>query len=342
MIKEMCSRTVHNRLYEDAVRRQDRTSDSPERPERAESWAAGHPEKRPHSASAVPRKASPGSSPTSAIKRCRSEPVQILRQMLQTNAQSLRGMLDEPLFHHNLRLPVSPARPPELANLPGMQVSPSTTLHSPSVTPTCHDFAQLSEIVSEIVPRTHMAGKSSPRPPSSRSGTSHSPSRPRCVSRFGAESPGFTPRTQREGTPESLRPFRQPSDATGETKHGNFAEAVAELRAETGLRPKSAEDSKPGERPATHTGVLRGIFDPREKEEEPQVRRRAMPVAVKPRSCTNSPQQLPGRATPRITFPRPHPRVASSLLPTVRPKSARPPPLVPFMSTSPRPQSCDP
>ena len=26
-----------------------------------------------------------------------------------------------------------------------------------------------------------------------------------------------------------------------------------------------------GERPATHTGVLRGIFDPREKEEEPQV-----------------------------------------------------------------------
>ena len=68
-----------------------------------------------------------------------------------------------------------------------------------------------------------------------------------------------------------LSPFRQPSDATGETKHGNFAEAVAELRAETGLRPKSAEDSKPGERPATHTGVLRGIFDPREKEEEPQV-----------------------------------------------------------------------
>jgi hypothetical protein len=26
-----------------------------------------------------------------------------------------------------------------------------------------------------------------------------------------------------------------------------------------------------GERPATHTGVLRGIFNPREKEEEPQV-----------------------------------------------------------------------
>ena len=24
-----------------------------------------------------------------------------------------------PLFHHNLRLPVSPARPPELSNLPG-------------------------------------------------------------------------------------------------------------------------------------------------------------------------------------------------------------------------------
>lgn len=340
LIKDMCSRTVHNRLYEDAVRRQDRTSDS-ERPERAESWAAGHPEKRPRSASAVPRKPSLGSSPTSAIKRSRSEPSHILQQMLQTNAQSLRGMLDEPLFHHNLRLPVSPARPAELANLPGM-VSPSTTLHSPSVTPRCHDFAQLSEIVSEIVPRAHMAGKSSPRPSSSRSGTSRSHSRP-CVSRFGAESPGFTPRTQREGTPESLRPFRQPSDATGETKHGNFAEAVAELRAETGWRsrPQSAEDSKPGERPATHTG-LRGIFNPREKEEEPQVRRRAMP-AVKPRSCTNSPQQLPERATPRITFPRPHPRVAASLLPTVRPKSARPPPLVPFMSTSPmRPQSCDP
>eukprot|EP00435_Cladocopium_sp_Y103_P057067 s183_g19.t1 len=352
LIKDMCSRSVHNRLYEDAVRRQDRNSDSPERPlEHAESWAAGHTDKRPHSASAVPRKPSPGSSPTNlAIGRSRSEPSsRILQQMLQTNAQSLRGMLDEPLFHHNLRLPVSPGRPPELANLPGMQVSPSTTLHSPSVTPRCHDFAQLSEIVSEIVPRSHLAGKSSPRPPSSRSAacSSRSPSRPRCVSRFGAESPGFSPRTQREGTPtESARPSRQPSDATPrDTKRGNFAEAVAELRAETGWRsrPQSAEDSKPGERPATHTGVLRDIFDPKEKEEEPHVHRRAMPVAVKPRSCTNSPQQLPERATPRITYPRPHPRVAASLLPTVRPKSARPPPLVPFMSTSPmRPQSCDP
>lgn len=76
------------------------------------------------------------------------------------------------------------------------------------------------------------------------------------------------------------------------------------------------------------------------------------------RSTTNSPQQLPGRATtsrhvskfsvgakelrnsvtavgeglarmtryisarPRLTYPRPHPRVAASLLPTVRPRSA--------------------
>jgi len=344
MIKDMCGRTIHNRLYEDAVRRQDRDGDSPS-VQHAQSWAACV-EKRPQSASSlIARSSSLGSQ---AVTRSRSEPAsRMVQHLLQTNAQNLRDMLDEPLFHHNLRLPVSPARPPELSNLPGMQTSPTDkSCRSASVTPRDHDFAELSNIVSEIVPRSHPHSRvqGTSRPPSVRSGSSsRSPCRPRCISRFGTESPtALSPPPQRAAMPtELVRTSRQPSDTDPPAKRGSFAEAVAELQAENQRsRPESAEKSKQGERQTTPVGI-RGILDPNEKEEELPWRRQAMPGG-KPRSTTNSPQQLPGRATPRLTYPLPHPRVAASLLPTVRPRSARPPPLVPFLSTSPRPQSCDP
>eukprot|EP00434_Breviolum_minutum_P033683 symbB.v1.2.029805.t1/scaffold3302.1/size60439/4 len=168
MIKDMCGRTVHNRLYEDAVRRQDRDGDSPS-VQHAQSWAACV-EKRPQSASSlIARSSSLGSQ---AVTRSRSEPAsRMVQHLLQTNAQNLRDMLDEPLFHHNLRLPVSPARPPELSNLPGMQTSPTDkSCRSASVTPRDHDFAELSNIVSEIVPRSHPHSRvqGTSRPPSSR------------------------------------------------------------------------------------------------------------------------------------------------------------------------------
>lgn len=345
MIKDMCGRSVHNRLYEDAVRRQDRDSDSPS-VQHAQSWAACT-EKRPHSASSLIAQSS--SLGNRAVTRSRSEPAsRIVQHLLQTNAQNLRDMLDEPLFHHSLRLPISPAQPPELSNLPGMPTSPTDkSCRSASVTPRDHDFAELSNIVSEIVPRSHPHSRvqGSSRPPSVRSGSSsRSPCRPRCISRFGTESPtALSPPPQRAAMPSELVASRQPSDtADPPAKRGSFAEAVAELQAENQRsRPESAEKSKQGERQTTPVMGLRGILDPNEKEEELPWRIQPMPGG-KPRSATNSPQQLPGRATPRLTYPRPHPRVAASLLPTVRPRSARPPPLVPFLSTSPRPQSCDP
>lgn len=127
LIQDLCTRGVFNRLYEDAIRRRELDAVDPPRP--SESWAgcASHweQEKRPHSAScAVGQRLQQAAS---SVARSRSEPPQPPRsrssgvvEMLRSNAQSLRDTLDEPLFFHNLRLPVSPALPPTLDNLPGL------------------------------------------------------------------------------------------------------------------------------------------------------------------------------------------------------------------------------
>ena len=84
------------------------------------------------------------------------------------------------------------------------------------------------------------------------------------------------------------------------------------------------------------TPPLRGLLDPNEKEAVQERVQRPVPKVLKARAKSPA----PARATPRRINPRPCPRVALSLLPTVRPKSARPKVLVPFGSTVERPRSC--
>ncbi|CAJ1451818.1 unnamed protein product [Effrenium voratum] len=262
----------------------------------------------------------------------------MLRQLIMENASNLRKTLDEPLFAHDIRLPISPLSPASRRTFP-VRSSPSDVPYCGSITPVSHDFAELSSVAAEVVSvvgsrRTmRRLNTAHSRPPSAkswrtpRSAASGSDPRRFAPSRFGSSSPlGTSPRTS----------------AADNAKTADKGSSAAE-----GKTPGSRSSSPP-EKPGSNSPravPMRGIMDPNDTEEEvPVPRHRALPQ-VKPRSSSTSPQPIRERTLikpPPPTYPRAVPRMAQTLLPTVRPKSARPPPLVvPFLTSSPaRPNSC--
>eukprot|EP00437_Effrenium_voratum_P021119 CAMPEP_0181460586 /NCGR_PEP_ID=MMETSP1110-20121109/33421_1 /TAXON_ID=174948 /ORGANISM="Symbiodinium sp., Strain CCMP421" /LENGTH=910 /DNA_ID=CAMNT_0023585149 /DNA_START=30 /DNA_END=2758 /DNA_ORIENTATION=+ len=201
LIRETCSRSVFSRLYEDAVSRD--TSLTP-RLRHAESWAGGTENggvQRPHSAGVLGKRRRKVDPP-----RSRSAP-SMLRQLIMENASNLRKTLDEPLFAHDIRLPISPLSPASRRTFP-VRSSPSDVPYCGSITPVSHDFAELSSVAAEVVSvvgsrRTmRRLNTAHSRPPSAkswrtpRSAASGSDARRCAPSRFGSSSPlGTSPRT---------------------------------------------------------------------------------------------------------------------------------------------------
>lgn len=347
LLRDTCSRTVFSRLYEDAVRRSD-VDQSDGAPPHSRSWAGSILElrSRPHSANsaaAPPRPLSAQSASTP--RRALSEPpVRIvspiaLQEMQRENARHLQHTLRESLFQHPFRLPLSPCLPANPRNLAGNFGERSASPRSRCVTPTVAnvDMEELSMAAESAV------------------GQGNSPPRRRRSSPL--PSPSVSIKTPRS-------PFSE--DATGQRK-------ASATPANFGMETQPRTDKlKPLSRPPTpdKTPRRRLIDGGPEKPPLQPLHERSQAEAEEPKEETEPAGKVPPKPwSPRIpaksrqgpsndsptgrlsppstdrasseTFPRPLPRMAATLLPTVRPKSAKPvQKAVAFNCSTPRPMTC--
>lgn len=347
LLRDTCSRTVFSRLYEDAVRRSD-VDQSDDAPPHARSWAGSILElrSRPHSANnaaATPRPLSAQSASTP--RRALSEPpVRIvsptaLHEMQRQNAMHLQHTLRESLFQHPFRLPLSPCMPANPRNLAGNFGDQSASPRSRCVTPTMAnvDMQELSMAAESAVGQ----GNSPPRrrrssPLPSPSVSIKTPRSPISEDAVGQRKANATPDNFGTETPraEKLKPLSRPP-TPDKTPRRRLIEGGPEKPQQ--LQPLHERSQAEAEEPKEETEPA-GKVPPKPWSPRMPAKSRQGPPNDSPTGRLSPPST--DRASPE-TFPRPLPRMAATLLPSVRPKSAKPvQKAVAFNCSTPRPMTC--